>query len=126
MLLFTRWAQFVEITDECWIWRGTVTSAGYGHFNFKNRCYIAHRLAHEFFKGSIPERHHIDHLCRVHACVNPWHIEAVTPKENLWRGELKRVFGWGQCPHGFTRKRDCYNCREVYRARYERKLKGLV
>jgi len=126
-MLFERFAQYTEITDGCWLWHGTRTTAGYGHFNVQGRCYIAHRVAYELFKGPFPAGLVTDHLCRVHHCVNPWHLEAVTCKENVWRGLLKHSLGWGACPHGFPRKRDCYDCREVYRHRYElRKHRGLI
>ena len=32
--------------------------------------------------GSIPDGLHLDHLCRVPACVNPEHLEPVTLAEN--------------------------------------------
>jgi hypothetical protein len=41
---------------------------------------------YEALKGPIPEGMQIDHLCRVPACCNPEHLEAVTPKENTRRG----------------------------------------
>jgi hypothetical protein len=127
MTLFERWAQFVEITETCWFWRGTLTTAGYGHFNFEGRTYIAHRVAIELFIGPFPPGYVSDHLCRVHACVFPFHLERVTCKENVWRGLRKQSMGWGACPHGYPRKRDCYDCREVYRLRYElRKKAGLL
>jgi hypothetical protein len=122
--LFEAWAQYVDITDTCWLWRGTITTDGYGHFNFQGHTYIAHRVSIELFTGPIPKGFHGDHLCRVHACVAPYHLEAVPPRVNAWRGNLKNIYGWGQCTHGFTRKKDCYDCREVWRDRYEAKVKG--
>jgi hypothetical protein len=45
----------------------------------------AHRIAYVRAKGPIPPGQHIDHLCRVTNCINPDHLEAVTPGENVRR-----------------------------------------
>lgn len=47
----------------------------------------AHRYAYEHFIGPIPEGLQVDHLCRVRNCVNPDHLEAVTCRENVLRGD---------------------------------------
>lgn len=46
----------------------------------------AHRVSYEIFIEEIPQGFLIDHLCRNRACVNPWHMEVVTNKENVLRG----------------------------------------
>jgi hypothetical protein len=80
------WAK-VEKTDTCWMWKGGVSSSGYGMFcggrQFPITC--AHRVAYEFACGPIPAGKEIDHLCRVRTCVNPAHLEAVTRSENMRR-----------------------------------------
>jgi hypothetical protein len=50
-------------------------------------------VAYELFVGPIPEGLELDHLCRNPSCVNPAHLEAVTHRENVRRGDLHLVFG---------------------------------
>lgn len=75
----------VEKTDACWLWRGAKINTGYGHFWYEGRNVLSHRVAHLMFVGPIPDGMQVDHLCRVQACVNPAHLEAVTPRVNLLR-----------------------------------------
>jgi hypothetical protein len=61
---------------------------GYGHRYMKwlGKVLLAHRVSYELVKGPIPEGLHLDHLCRTPLCVNPDHLEPVTHRENLLRG----------------------------------------
>lgn len=76
----------------CWWWTGSRQSNGYGNFtvgskkNRSNMKKLAHRLSYEYFVGIIPTDLHIDHLCRNRLCVNPKHLEPVTPRVNALRG----------------------------------------
>lgn len=73
----------------CWIWTGKRTPEGYGHHviwqGSKPLYRAAHRFVYEQFVGPIPEGLQLDHLCRVKECVNPAHLEPVTPRENTAR-----------------------------------------
>lgn len=74
-------------TDECWLYAGNITDVGYGRLQLPTGRYLVHRLTYEQFVDKIPEGFDIDHLCRIRSCVNPEHLEAVTRKENILRGE---------------------------------------
>jgi hypothetical protein len=75
----------------CWIWMGTLSPQGYGVFSLtKGQHRRAHRFAYTLNIGPIPHGLELDHLCRVRCCVNPDHLEAVTPDENKKRGYLAR------------------------------------
>ncbi len=81
---------------ECWIWTGARNDrrGGYGTFGVSHVTKkYAHRVAYELAIGPIPAGLVIDHLCRVHDCVNPFHMEAVAHKENVRRGEGVGVVG---------------------------------
>lgn len=70
----------------CWTWIGHKQQLGYGMFTIRGKWFSAHRVSYNLLIGPIPEGLHSDHLCRNHSCVNPHHIEPVTPKENCHRG----------------------------------------
>lgn len=63
-------------------------SGGYGRVPYKNGLAGAHRLALVTALGrDLTPGMHVDHLCRNPTCVNPEHLEEVTPLVNMKRGE---------------------------------------
>src|SRR6266568_5486930 len=80
------WAK-VDRSGACWLWTAHVGEDGYGTFSLDGHHQRAHRIAWVLLRGPIPEGLQIDHLCRVRACVNPDHLEPVTQRENILRGE---------------------------------------
>jgi len=78
-----------EADGECLIWKGAVSSAGYGNMsvtiNGVRRWILPHRAVYVVLKGNIGELE-IDHLCRNRLCCNVDHLEPVTSKENTHRG----------------------------------------
>lgn len=69
----------------CDLWLGALDEDGYGKMTYRSLSYRAHRIAYELRNGPIPDGYTIDHLCRVKDCVNPEHMELVTPSENSRR-----------------------------------------
>ncbi len=77
--------------DGCWLWQRALTTNGYASFGFSRRgkrcSSYGHHLAYWLLHGHLPVAGlHLDHLCRTRNCVNPWHLEAVTARENVSRG----------------------------------------
>lgn len=92
---------------------------------------VAHRVAYELYICEIPAGLDIDHLCRNRWCVNPWHMEPVTRKVNLQRGNSRSAITVreNRCQRGHDMidaivrpngKRECRQCaRERDRKRNE-------
>ena len=87
----------IDEKTSCWIWIAA-TAKGYGVFWNGKRIMPAHVFSYETFVGPIPKGKQADHTCHnnsgcpggecIHRrCVNWSHIEPVTIKENLLRGE---------------------------------------
>lgn len=86
-----RYVRFWKTADRsaghagCWPWNGSTDKDGYGRFG-RTGTDRACRIAYQFLSGKIPSDMHVDHLCRNRSCVNPLHLEPVSPRQNTMRG----------------------------------------
>ena len=76
-------ARFLRYVDkrrpnECWPWKGSISSSGYGEFRVEQTNDQgptgAHRVAWEIKHGAIPRRKIVCHSCDKHRCVNTAHM----------------------------------------------------
>jgi len=70
------------VMADCILWSGAKSSNGYGQTTRNGRQVGAHRAAYEDAYGPIPAAHHVHHICRRRACVNPLHLLSVDPYDH--------------------------------------------
>jgi hypothetical protein len=90
----------------CLIWHGAENPGGYGRFTINGTRYLAHRLAWvDYHQRDVPPGMTLDHLCRNVWCVNADHLEPVTHRVNVLRGESPSAVN--------ATKTHCYNGHEL-------------
>lgn len=125
-----KWIARIVLPDdptECWLWPGATDRRGYGLVKRDTHRLSAHRYIWEAHHGPVPEGLILDHLCCNPPCVNPAHLEPVTPQVNSLRGQRRLVCRRGHLISGLnikTRrdgKRECRECvNMLWRERYWR------
>lgn len=84
--------------DGCLLWTASCTKNGYGQFYVDGKTVTAHRWWYEHEVGPVPVGLELDHTCHDpklcvgkgddcphRKCVEPSHLEPVTPRENRLR-----------------------------------------
>jgi len=72
---------------DCWGWRGRPDAGGYAQLRTNGVLEYAHRVSWELAGFELTADLELDHKCRNRTCTNPDHLEQVTPKVNILRGE---------------------------------------
>ncbi len=67
----------------CWEWQGRIHNGYPSCPTPSGNTKWAHRVSYALFNGPIKEGMHIDHNCRNRTCVNPAHLEQMTPTKNI-------------------------------------------
>lgn len=141
--------EVIVLENGCWEWQGYVDEkTGYGFICVRRdgvkRTPAIHRYFYEELVGTPPSGVHLDHTChnndltcnggpdcRHRRCVNPDHLDPVTPAVNISRGRglAAQNAAKTHCPEGheFTEDntyvepkggRQCMACRKVTQKRY--------
>lgn len=128
-------ARVVKTDSGCWLWTGSTSYKGYGKIGVKKpepKTLATHVVTYNHYVGPVPEGCELDHLCRNPLCCNPDHLEPVTHKVNIQRGNSPGaiVARTGLCKRGHAMegdnvyyfpdgsgRRQCRTCRNEYRKR---------
>lgn len=122
-------ASYVVDGNGCWVWTRVLNSRGYARICVNNKMVLAHRWIWMRWNGEIPDGLCVDHICENKRCVNPDHMQLLTPRDNILRSCPPKT----RCPKGHvldevgyymdSGRRRCKPCHlERTNARYHRRM----
>src|SRR5882672_4988891 len=79
--------EYVEISGplDCWLWKGSVQTSGYGECSWRGHHVLAHRVA-ALLSGlltSLFAKVYVLHRCDNHLCCNPVHLFIGNAQNNM-------------------------------------------
>lgn len=69
--------------EHCWLWHGPHNTFNYGVFLNSSDERFVHRFSFRVYKGNIPHKMDVAHICDIRCCSNPSHLKLETRSENL-------------------------------------------
>lgn len=126
--------------ESCWIPTQKPKPDGYVQIEVRksNKRVIKylHRFMYETFKGTVKKDLVIDHLCKERSCCNPSHLEAVSQKINVNRGDtglynkikthcINGHKFYGENLYYENNKRRCKTCNKIRQRNYKLRKKLL-
>jgi hypothetical protein len=125
----------------CLLWIGGTAGGGYGVICIDGKNVLVHRLMWELYEGPIPPGYQIDHVrargCTHLNCASLAHLEPVTGRENLMRGQtiVAANAAKDHCLAGHpydlintyfspSGRRDCRACRREAARRYQQRMRA--
>lgn len=84
----------VDRSGSCWVWKGRISTLGYGYFAWNNTASTPQRFSYLIHFGTMPKGRIIA-ICHNVLCVKPEHL-TVVPNVRRMTDEEKRAYFWSQ------------------------------
>lgn len=122
----------------CWNWTSHVDWNGYARLwsNRAGRKELAHRIIYHEEVEEIPLGWHVHHLCHNKICVNPDHLESISPSSHsslhsgsYWREQTHCIHGHEYIEsniYHWRGKRMCRECRRVNDRNFKARRKVIA
>ncbi len=108
----------VDKSGDCWEWGAYKDKQGYGQFGLDGKLQYVHRVSYIWARGVIPEGYLVHHECENPGCVNPSHLELITPGDHMrehhtgaWKRYCKH--GHERTPESVYKSGHCKLCRQT-------------
>ncbi|MES2367175.1 MAG: HNH endonuclease [Pseudomonadota bacterium] len=89
--------EYVDKTDDCWIWNGYRDHDGYGIVSYKHVPWRVPRLAYFWLMGDIPDEFDVCHHCDNPPCLRPDHLflgdDAINSQDMMRKGRHRVTIG---------------------------------